>query len=733
VADAEILYEQYFLEYASYAIKKRAIPEIDDGLKPVQRRILHTLFELDDGKYHKVANVVGQTMRFHPHGDQSIFGALVTLANKDLFIDKQGNFGSILTGDPASAARYIECRLTPLAREILLSPDITEYVDSYDGRNREPVTFPAKIPVVLVLGAEGIAVGMATRVLPHNPVEVVQAQIACLKGEGFQLFPDFPTGGLVDLSEYDDGHGKVLTRAGLEIGETGAIIVRELPYGTTTESLIASIENAARKKKIKISAMSDYTTDEVEIEIKISRDAEPEDIIKGLYAFTACESSIDTSLLIIKEGHPCRVTVTDLIRHSAAQLRDILRAELKIEEQALSKKLRAKQLEQIFVERRVYKDIEEITDIEVVYEVVRRGVEQVTISSVADPMDKELDELHGSLPEVCSAVRSLLTTIHRSLTYAEYGPSRDMIARNLDTIRTVSLQKQRTIRSLLNAVYRDLNQEIAAVGSEDLTPVADPTRIVDITTEDIDRLLNMPIYRISRYDIDQAGLEMIDLKDRLQAVRRHLHHLTSYAINFLERLVADYREAYPRRTEVTSFTPMDVRDAAERDLVLRYDTDAGYMGYAIESGEPLFNLSLYDRVVIVRAGGIVGVHNVLDKLYVDLDILYCKMEDPDQVFTVIYRDAEGYPCIKRFRLDRCRVNQLYELVPEDGTLLEFIWEADPTIVVFCRTGSDDTLQEETIGAEDYEVKSHRGRGEQMVETVVERIDVLLDMGEGVET
>jgi DNA gyrase/topoisomerase IV subunit A len=727
VADAETLYEKYFLEYASYVIKNRAIPEIDDGLKPVQRRILHTLFELDDGKYHKVANIVGQTMRFHPHGDQSIFGALVTLANKDLFIDKQGNFGSILTGDRASAARYIECRLTPLAREILLSPAITNYVASYDGRNQEPVAFPAKIPVVLVLGAEGIAVGMSTRILPHNPIEVIQAQIACLKGEGFQLFPDFPTGGLVDLSAYDDGHGKVLTRARLEARDPSAIIVRELPFGTTTDSLIASIEDAIRKKKIKISKIDDYTADEVEIEIKTSRQAEAEDIIKGLYAFTACESAMDTSLLIIKDGHPCRVTVTDLIHHSAKQLQDILRAELDLEAQALRIRLRAKQLEQIFIESRVYKDIEEITEIDLVYEAVRRGVKDAAISPVIENLDAELRALSQSSADVLSAVRSLITTIHRSLTYAEYGPSRDMVARNLDTIRTASPQEQRTIRALLNAVKRDLSQEQLVVGEDH---AMEPE---DLTTEDIDRLLNTPIYRISRYDIDQARTEMTDIKDRLQTVRHHLHHLTSYAIDFLERLVADYRQDYPRRTEVTSFTPMDVREAAARDLILRYDTETGYMGYAIKRGEPLFNISLYDRVVIVRAGGIVGVHNVLDKLYVDLDILYCKMENPDQVFTVIYRDAEDCPCIKRFRLDRCQVNQLYELVPADCTLLEFIWEADPTIVLGYQTEADDGLQEETIGAEDYEVKSHRGRGERMLEAVVEQIDVLVDVAEEIET
>lgn len=243
------LFQTNFLEYASYVIKDRAIPQIDDGLKPVQRRILHSLFEMDDGKFHKVANVVGNTMKYHPHGDASIFSALVTFANKDLFIEKQGNFGNIFTGDEPSAARYIECRLSPLARLVFYNPDITAYEDSYDGRNREPVVFPAKIPVLIVQGAEGIAVGMSTKILSHNMIEVAEALIACLRGEVFELFPDFQTGGLADVSDYDQGNGKVLVRARLDTKDPKKIVIRELPFGSTTESLINSIEAAAKKKQ----------------------------------------------------------------------------------------------------------------------------------------------------------------------------------------------------------------------------------------------------------------------------------------------------------------------------------------------------------------------------------------------------------------------------------------------------------------------------------------------------
>ncbi|MDP6054525.1 MAG: DNA gyrase subunit A, partial [Candidatus Latescibacteria bacterium] len=310
MAYADTLFDDYYLKYASYFIKDRAIPEINDGLKPVQRRILQTLFELDDGKYHKVANVVGQTMRFHPHGDQSIFGSLVNLANKDLFIDKQGNYGSILTGDQASAARYIECRLTPLARETLHNPQITEYIDSYDGRNKEPVAFPAKIPVLLSMGAEGIASSMATRILPHNLIELMEAQIACLNGDPFLVLPDFPTGGSVDVSEYNDGNGKVIVRAKLDIKDPKRIVVRELPFGSTTESLINSMTAAAKKNKLKIAGISDYTADEVEIEIRLARGIQAEDTIDALYAFTDCESSISTNVLVIRDRHPCILPVT---------------------------------------------------------------------------------------------------------------------------------------------------------------------------------------------------------------------------------------------------------------------------------------------------------------------------------------------------------------------------------------------------------------------------------------
>jgi len=367
------IFDRNFLEYASYVIKDRAIPDLEDGLKPVQRRILHSLFEMDDGKFHKVANVVGHCMQYHPHGDASIAPALVVLANKDYFIDRQGNFGNIFTGDEASASRYLECRSTPLAKDIFHNPKLTPYADSYDGRNKEPVLFPAKIPVVLVMGAEGIAVGMSTKILPHNVLEVLEAEKACLLGKKFELFPDFPTGGLVDVSEYRDGNGKVLVRAKLDSSDPKRIVIRELPFGSTTESLIANIEAAAKAGRIKIQGINDFTTENVEIEIKLARGVYAQETVDALYAFTECEQSISVNFLVIKNGLPAVMSITDVVKYHAKQLVKILTKELELEKQELLDKLHLRTLERIFIEERIYKSIEKMRTPESVEKAVIDG------------------------------------------------------------------------------------------------------------------------------------------------------------------------------------------------------------------------------------------------------------------------------------------------------------------------------------------------------------------------
>ncbi|MDR3147314.1 MAG: DNA topoisomerase IV subunit A, partial [Treponema sp.] len=419
------LFDKNFLEYASYVIKDRAIPDLEDGLKPVQRRILHTLFENDDGKFHKVANIVGECMKYHPHGEASIGPALVVLANKDYFIERQGNFGNIYTGDEASAPRYIECRSTALAKDIFYNPKLTEFADSYDGRNREPLLFPAKLPVVLVMGAEGIAVGMSTRILPHNILEVLEAERACLMGKKFQLFPDFPTGGFVDVSGYRDGNGKVLVRAKLDTSDPKRIVIRELPFGSTTESIINSIESAAKAGRIKIQGINDFTTEMVEIEIRLARGVYAEETVDALYAFTDCEQSISVNLLVIKDKLPVVMTVTEIIRHHAKQLVKLLTKELEIEKKELQDKLHLRTLERIFIEERIYKAIESMKTAKAVEDAVLAGFK---------PFAKEI----GSRGVSHDDVEHLLKIPIRRISLYDINRAREEVQEILDRIKEIN-------------------------------------------------------------------------------------------------------------------------------------------------------------------------------------------------------------------------------------------------------------------------------------------------------
>ena len=368
------LFDENFLEYTSYVIKERAIPDISDGLKPVQRRILQTLYNMDDGRFQKVANVVGETMKLHPHGDASIFGALVNLANKDILIERQGNFGNIYTGDQASAARYIECRLTPLAKETLFNSDLTEFQPSYDGRMQEPITLPAKIPLLLLLGAEGIAVGMATKIMPHNFCELLQAQKKILKGKAVTLFPDFQQGGLLDVSGYNNGNGRLKCRAKIIEKNEKTIVIEDIPYSTSTSSIIDSIEKADKSGKIKIQSINDYTAENVEIEIKLARGIYARDTIKALYAFTDCEVPISPNLTIIQDNQPVNISVEEVLRYNTEKLVRDLEKELQIELGRLQDKLHARTLEQIFIEERIYKKIEESKTYKVVIDTVKKGL-----------------------------------------------------------------------------------------------------------------------------------------------------------------------------------------------------------------------------------------------------------------------------------------------------------------------------------------------------------------------
>jgi len=583
MAYVDTLYNDYFIEYASYYIKERAIPYLEDGLKPVQRRILHSLHELDDGKFHKVANIVGHTMKYHPHGDQSIYGALVVLANKDLFIDKQGNFGNIHTGDQAAAGRYIECRLTPLGREVLFNKELTEYIDSYDGRNKEPIVFPAKIPVLLTQGAEGIAVGMSTRIMPHNLIELLKAQISYLKDGTFQILPDFPTGGIADVSGYNDGNGKILVRARLDTEDPKRIIIRDVPFGTTTESLIASIEDAVRKNKVNVSAIQDYTAENVEIELKLARGVYTEEVVDALYAFTDCEVSISANLMLIDGDRPRVMSVTEVLEHNVDQLVNILTAELRLEEGKLNDRLHAKTLEQIFIENRVYKAIEE----------------------------------QKSAADVQKAVR------------------------------------------------------------EGLLPFADQIKR-EVTAEDVETLLKIPIRRISLYDINRAKKEMKEMNARLREIKAHLKAIIPYAIAFLDGIVERYRKEFPRRTELKSFEKVDIREAAKRDLKLRYDAQSGYIGYTV-NGNALFDVSQYDRVLVIRKDGTYSVMDAPDKLFIGKGMLHCGFIDKDLIFNTVYRDKNSFAYIKRCIIEKFILNKVYELIPEGCKLLKMTTNSDKKI------------------------------------------------------
>jgi topoisomerase-4 subunit A len=469
-----------FIEYASYVIIDRAIPDILDGLKPVQRRILATLSKMDDGKFHKVANVIGDTMKLHPHGDASIGDALVVLANKDYFIEKQGNFGNPITGHAPAAARYIECRLTDLAKETLFRKALTEYRPSYDGRNEEPVALPAKLPVLLMLGAEGIAVGMSTRILPYNLPELLQAQIKILQNEPFEIFPDFPTGGIVDVTDYDDGHGKVKVRARLEKRDEKTVVVREIAFGTTTESLIASIESAAQKGKVKIGAINDFTTDRVEIEIELSR---------GVYANE-------------------EMGVSEVLCFLTDQLRELIKAELQHELGQLTDRKHWLDLERIFIENRVYKRIEKAKTAKTVVSAVRKGL---------GPFVEQLDR--------------------------------------------------------------------------------------EITDDDIDGLLKIPIRRISQYDIDKNRTDLETTVKAIKGVRGKLRKLTPTTIAYLEHLLKTYGDRHPRRSEIGSFEAVDVRAVARQNIKVAYDPESGFFGSDVKGSKYQFTVSEYDRILIVSRDG----------------------------------------------------------------------------------------------------------------------------------
>jgi topoisomerase-4 subunit A len=385
--------DRSFLDYASYVIRDRAIPNLQDGLKPVQRRILWAMHETDDGRFTKVANVIGDTTKYHPHGDASIGDALVVLANKRYLIDRQGNYGNIYTGDPAAAPRYIECRLSELARNEIFNDELTEFVPSYDGRKREPVALPSKLPLLLMLGTEGIAVGMSARILPHNFIELIEAQIAILKKESFKCLPDFQTGGLMNARDYADGKGSIKVRAKIKEKDESTVVIKEIPPTTTTESLMASIEDASRKGKIKVKSVNDFTSEDVEIEVKAPSGVSAQQLIDALYAFTDCEVSISSRIIVIRDNRPVEMTVSEVLRENTDQLVALMKRELELREKKLLEDIHARTLERIFIEERIYKKIEQCKTNEAVFAAVHEGLKPFRKELHRDVTDADVDRL----------------------------------------------------------------------------------------------------------------------------------------------------------------------------------------------------------------------------------------------------------------------------------------------------------------------------------------------------
>jgi topoisomerase-4 subunit A len=573
MSQLESLMKDHFVEYASYFILDRAIPELRDGLKPVQRRIMHTLFKMSDGRFHKVANVIGDTMKLHPHGDASIGDALVVLANKDYFIERQGNFGNLLTGHPSAAARYIECRLTDLALDTMFHPALTDFVPSYDGRNEEPVVLPTKLPVVLMTGAEGIAVGMATKILPHNLIEIWRAQIAILNKKKFELFPDFQQGGLMDVSAYEDGAGKIDLRAKIQTLDRKKVVIREIPFGTTTESLIASIEAAVGKGRVKISSIDDFTTDSVEIELTLARGSDAKEVIPQLYAYTDCSVSVSSNLIVIDDRKPVQLKVSEIAKRLTACLKDQLKRELEYDREQLVDKKHWLTLEQIFVEKRVYKQIE----------------------------DKKTSE----------AVRKAVWT-------------------------GMNKHKRLFVRPMVE--------------------------------EDVTRLLDVRIRRISAYDIERNRKEIEEIDKKIKAIERQLKNMVKTTIGYLEGMIEKYAGQYPRRTQMTKIEAVDKKAVARQNLRLSYDKKSSYFGTEVRGDQFKLTVSEFEHVLAIAKDGTYRVMNAPEKVLFTGPLIYAEIFDPDKgvEFTVVYRDKQKMAYAKRIKIEKFIRNREYRLIKDKG-------------------------------------------------------------------
>jgi topoisomerase-4 subunit A len=632
------MYKDWFLDYASYVILERAVPAIEDGLKPVQRRILHSMKVIDDGRFNKVANIIGQTMQYHPHGDAAIGDAMVNMGQKDLLIECQGNWGDIRTGDGAAAPRYIEARLSKFALEVAFNNDTTEWQLSYDGRKQEPVSLSMKFPLLLAQGVEGIAVGLATKVLPHNFIELIDGSIAILKGEDVVIYPDFLTGGSVDVTEYNGGArgGRVKVRAKMDSPDKKTLIIREIPYGTTTTSIIDSIIKANDKGKIKIKKVVDNTAADVELVVELAPGISPDVTIDALYAFTECEVSISPNACIIIKDKPHFLNVNEILRLCTFQTKELLRQELEIEKRELEEKWHFASLEKIFIENRIYRDIEE----------------EETWEGVIAAIDKGLDPFKG--------------IFHR-----------------------------------------------------------------EITEEDILKLTEIRIKRISKFDAFKADELIKKLEDDLKQVKHHLKHLTDYAIAYYQRLKDKYSKGRQRKTEIRLFDSIQAAQVAVANQKLYVNREEGFIGYGMKKDEYIGDCSDIDDIIVFLSDGRYQVTKVSEKAFVGKDIIHAgvwKRGDERMVYNAAYWDTKSKRAfVKRFSVPAVTRDKEYDVTQGAKSSKVLYFSANPNgeaeiVSVLLTPGSTARVKKFDFDFSTLEIKGRTSKGNTLTKYPVKKID-----------
>ena len=633
------MYKEWFLDYASYVILERAVPSVEDGFKPVQRRIMQSMKDLDDGRYNKVANVVGHTMQYHPHGDASIADAMVQIGQKDLLIDTQGNWGNILTGDRAAASRYIEARLSKFALEIVFNPKVTNWQASYDGRRKEPINLPVKFPLLLVQGAEGIAVGLSTKILPHNFIELAEASISYLKQKKFTLLPDFITGGIADFTNYNDGKrgGRVRIRSKISVMDKTTLLISEIPFGTTTSSLIDSILKANEKGKIKIKKIDDNTASNVEILVYIPNGISPDKTIDALYAFTNCEISISPLTCIIQDNKPVFLGVSDILKISADNTVKLLKKELKIKLGELEDQWHNASLEQIFIENKIYRDIEEET----------------------------------------------------------------------------------TWEGVLSAIDQGLRPYIKKLKRE----------VVD---DDLIRLTEIKIKRISKFDSDKANEKILNLESQIKEVKDHLDDVINYSIAYLQRLKKDYSKNRERKTEIRIFGDVDAKKVVIRNTKLYVNRVEGFVGTSMRKDEYVCDCSDIDDIIVFTENGKMIITKVDTKTFIGKNIIHAavfKKKDKRTIYNMIYRDGDkGYCYLKRFPVHGITRDKPYSLIRSKKEGVVKYFSANPNgeaerVTINLRKNPKLKKLKWDVNFSDYMIKGRMIRGNQITKHNVKRIDL----------